>query len=91
MSLFPIGGSFRGRDDGFCDDEPAPRNELIIVLGETYLPGTGGRTIQWHYTFHSEQEYNLWLNKGGLEYDNSFTVYKGGNIYKTIPHGSQRT
>ena len=32
-------------------------NELVVVLGETYQPGTGGRSIQWHKTFYNIEEF----------------------------------
>jgi len=65
-------------------------NELIIVLGSTYQLGTGGRSIQWHKTFGSIEEFISWEKSRTLDYDDSYEVYKGYTYYNSVSHGSLR-
>jgi len=64
--------------------------EFIIVLGETYQPGTGGRSIQWHKTFCCVEDFLDWVNSRTLDWDDSYEVFAGCKQYHSVSHGSRR-
>ena len=56
---------------------------MIVVLGETYLPGTGGNSTQWHYQFRNENEFRQWeilLKYNPDYYDISYVAFQATTL-----------